>query len=350
MPTTIDEGLQPSSNLQPSTTLQPKSRQFITEDDTINLLDGQYEINGVVFGTRNPRLNPNPYLVKSFEVEPGTLTNGTGGNLSQASGTTGVLTADSSLPMEDGTRFGVDFSTGMVLTWSIDAWRPGNFVYDDVAALKSAWRDPKLRTQSNVNTVLRICRGGRTRLVYGRPRKFKETYGNMEQGYAPIDCQFQCSDESFYDDNVQVKTIGLINPSVNGAVYPTVYPKRFQSNQEAFTTVVVQGNFPTFPQYKITGPVLNPKISVANGWTLKLNAYIDNYDYLIIDPRPWRRYMEFIIADGRRMNAMGFVTADSPTMREMYLEPGQHSIVFDGIDPTNTATLEIGWRNAWATP
>lgn len=344
----VSPGLRPTSSLRPSSTLRPSYLRY--QDYDVPIINGQYELGGVVFGTRDPRLNPNPYLVKSFEIEPGALTNGSGGNLSQASGTTGVLTSDASYPNEDGTKFGQDFYTGMVLTFSIDIWERGQVSYDTIGPLKSAWRTKKHRETANELTTLRICRGGRTRRVYGRPRKFKETYGHVEQGYVPIDCQFQAADECFYDDAQNIKTIGLVNQPNNGMSYPTTYPKRYHTTGVAATTVQIDGHYPTFPQFKINGPINYPTISLANGWTIKINAIMHQYDYIIIDPRPWERKATFYAPNGIVINAAGYFTQSSPTMREMALEPGTHTINFGGVDPTLSGYLEIGWRNAWATP
>lgn len=315
---------------------------------TIDLKDGQYEMDGFVFGTRDPRRNPNPYLVSAFDITPGILITGAGGNLSSGMGAAGTNTADASYPNEDGTKFGQDFYTGMLLTWSIDVWQRGQMVYDQIGALKGAWRNRKFRTQSNIVTPLRICRGGRTRVVYGRPRNFKETYGEVERGWSPIDMTFQCADEIFYDDEVQIHTIGIQNPPTNGLVFPNTFPWRLAQFQENATTIHVQGDQVTWPQFIIRGPVTNPSIQYDNKWTVELLTVLDHTQYVTIDPRPWSRLT--LLNGVTTTQIAGTYTQDSPTMREMVLEPGTHTINFGGLDPSLTSSVEISWRNAYGSP
>lgn len=315
---------------------------------TIDLKEGQYEIGGLVFGTRDPRRNPNPYLVSQFDVTPGTLISGAGGNLSSSSGSAGTYTADASYPNEDGMKFGQDFYTGMVLTWSIDIWQRGKMVYDEISQLKGIWRNPQFRQNSNLVTTIRMCRGGRTRLVYGRPRDFKETYGEVERGWAPIDCAFQAADEVFYDDELKVQTIGIQNPPVNGFTLPATAPFRFQQYQEQYTTIHVEGDYPTWPQFVINGPTTNPTIQFDNDWTITLLTSIDHTQTITIDPRPWRR---MTLKTGAVVNNIsGTYTQDSPTMRQMRLTPGQHTLLFGGFDPSLTSTLNVSWRDAYGSP
>jgi hypothetical protein len=315
---------------------------------TIDLKEGNYEIGGLVFGTRDPRRNPNPYLVSAFEITPGTLITGVGGNLSSSSGASGTTTPDASYPNEDGVKFGQDYYTGMVLTWSIDVWQRGQMVYDQIGALKGVWRNPKWRQTSNLVTTVRICRGGRTRLAYGRPRNFKETYGEVERGWSPIDCTFQCADEKFYDDELKIQTIGIQNPPVDGLVFPNTTPWRLQQFQEQYTTIHVGGDLFTWPMFTIHGPITNPSIQYDNEWTIELLTVLDHTQTVTIDPRPWYR---MTLKNGvTTKNIAGAYTQDSPTMKEMRFFPGQHTINYGGLDPTLTSRVDVSWRDAYGTP
>jgi hypothetical protein len=315
---------------------------------TIELLNGEYEIGGLVFGTRDPRRNPNPYLVEAFDVTPGTLISGSGGNLSSGSGAAGTYTADASYPNEDGLKFGQDFYTGMLLTWSVNVWLRGQEVYDEIGALKGIWRNKAFRITSNLVTTVRMNRGGRTRLVYGRPRNFKETYGEVERGWAPIDLTFQAADENFYDDELQIHNIGIQNPPVDGLVFPNTVPWRLQQFQEQYTTVHVQGDLPTWPMFIINGPIVNPTIQYDSGWTITILAALDHTQTITIDPRPWRRLT--LLNGVTTTNIAGTYTQDSPTMKNMVFEPGQHTVLFGGVDPSLTSFLTVSWRNAYGTP
>lgn len=307
--------------------------------------EGQYEINGFVFGTRDIWWKPNPYLVKTFGITPGTLLSGAGGSLTGGSTTT---SSDASLPSEDGTKFGRDYYTGMLLSLSIEVWQRGTHVYDEIGALKGVWRARALRETSTTVTTLRMRNGDRTRLVYGRPRNFKETYGAVEHGFAPIDCDFQCVDEVFYDDVLTIQDIGLQNPPVDGLTFPNTLPFRLAQFQENFTTVHVGGDSETWPMFVIHGPVTNPTIQYDNTWVITLLTSIDHTQTITIDPRPWFRRTQ--LSGAGITNLSGAYTQDSPVMREMRFAPGQHTVLYGGLDPTLTSYLTVSWRSANGSP
>lgn len=302
----------------------------ITSADITGLHVGQYQLgDDIVFGTRSPWIVKNKHLVQSFDV-------------SDSSGYYG----DAQYPNEDGTKFGVDFISGMVLTFDIALWNRGNQGYDDLARLKKAWKNKKYRQTPNALTTIRMNRGGRTRRCYGRPRKFKETYGTIERGWAPITCDFQCADVVFYDDQETQHTVGLSNPPTAGLVLPATAPLSITQYAEAYTNILVDGDYDTWPVFVIRGPVVNPTIAYDNKWKMQLAINLNFSESLAIDTRPWHRTT---LLNGL-INKSGFFTAQSPVMRQMQLEPGFHDIVYTGSDASLTSTLSIGWRSAWSTP
>jgi hypothetical protein len=190
--------------------------------------------------------------------------------------------------------------------------------------------------------------GDRTRLAYGRPRNFKETYGAVERGFAPIDCDFQCVDEVFYDDVLTIQDIGLQNPPVDGLTFPNTLPFRLTQYQQNFTTVHVGGDSETWPMFVIHGPVTNPTIQYDNTWVITLLTSIDHTQTITIDPRPWYRRTQ--LSGAGITNLAGAYTQDSPVMREMRFAPGQHTVLFGGLDPTLTSYLTVSWRSANGSP
>lgn len=291
---------------------------------------GQYQLaDSVVFGTRSPWLVHNDFLVQQLEVAEG-----------------GISNHDVAYPNEDGTKFGVDFRTGMTLAFDMSLWKKGVSGLDDASILQSAWKDPKYRTTPNAVTTLRICRGGRTRRVYGRPRKFKTSFGAIERGWAPITADFQCADESFYDDTPTIQEIGLVNPPTAGLTLPTTVPLHLSQYAAAYTNIQIDGDRPTWPVFRIDGPVTNPTLAFDNTWTAKLLLSLDHTQHVIIDTYPWAR----TTIQDLLINRSGVYTATSPMMREMALIPGLHDLVYTGIDPTLTSNLTITWRPAWSTP
>jgi hypothetical protein len=301
----------------------------LTSADVTGLHVGQYELGGLKFGTRSPWIVQNNYLVQSFDITEG-----------------GATVGDVPYPNEDGTKFGVDFNTGQTLTFDMSVWMKGEQGYDAVSLLQSMWKHPKWRKIPNSVTTLRMNRGGRTRRVYGRPRRFKPTYGAIERGWAPITADFQCADESFYDDLETVHEIGLANPPTAGLVLPTTVPLHLESYAAAYTNITVEGDKPTWPVFTIEGPVTNPSFTFDNDWTVTLLISLTHQDVLSIDTRPWAR----LTLQNGTINRSGYYSSTSPILREIAMEPGLHDIVYNGIDVTLTSKLTIGWRSAWSTP
>lgn len=302
---------------------------FGVYEDVTGLKNGQYELGGLVFGTRSPWLVKNNFLVQMFDAAEGSITTG-----------------DVAYPNEDGTKFGVDFRSGMVLNFDMALWKKGQPASDDLSVLQSMWRDKKWRINPNAVTTLRMNRGGRTRRVYGRPRKFKPSYGAIERGWAPITADFQCSDECFYDDLETIHEVGLANPPTAGLVLPTTAPVRIRQFAAAYTNITVSGDYDTWPVFVIKGPVTNPTITYDNLWKIQLITSLNHTQELSIDTRPWHRLT--LRNDG--VNLSGVYTADSVVMREMMFSPGLHDLVYTGVDPTLTSRLTTSWRNAWSTP
>lgn len=290
---------------------------------------GQYELDGLVFGTRSPWLVKNDFLVQTFDVTEGSIDS-----------------PDTSYPNEDGTKFGVDFHSGMTINFDIALWKRGQSGYDDVSRFLSKWRDPKFRVKANQVTPLRICRGGRIRRIYGRPRRCKPTYGAIERGWAPITADFQCSDSSFYDDEITNHDIGLVNPPNAGLTLPTTAPVRIQQYAGAYTNIIVEGDKPTWPVFVIKGPVTDPGFALDNLWSCRVLVSLAHDDTLVIDTHPWSR----LTTINNNINASGKYTSNSPIMREMAFAPGLHDLVYTGIDPTLSSQLSISWRSAWSTP
>lgn len=294
------------------------------------LRKGQYEIgDDLVFGTRTPFAVPNQYLVQNFGVDYGDIDS-----------------VDTPMPNEDGTRFGEDFHTGMLLSFTINLWKKGQDARDDLATLQSAWDRKELRSNPGAVTTLRMSKGNRTSLVYGRPRRFKPTWGAVELGWCPIDCDFQASDEYFYDDEVQVETIGLVEAPTAGLTAPFTVPFVLAQRTISQNVIVVGGTEPTWIMMQIRGPINEPELEVDGERWWALNDSLTYADDVSIDPRHWQR---MTLKNGTQ-NMAGKYTTDSVMLREMRLEPGEHLVVFKGIDPTLRSYVTLSWRNARKSP
>lgn len=293
---------------------------------------GQYDMDGFVFGTRTPFAVPSDFLVNDFQIDEGAIDD-----------------VDDVMPFEDGTIFGVDTRSGQNITFKVYLWKKGQPALDDLTRMRTAWRGDSVRFRSGLVTTLRMNKQGRTRLVYGRPRRFAPTFGRMELGWGEVDCDFKCVDENFYDDVQRELDLEMGALPTAGLVAGFTLPATISQFAPAAGTFVIEGNNPTWPTFIIYGPVINPEITIINHYTIKLNVNLNHTETISIDPRPWRR-LTFKTSAGLTYNQSGRYTVDSPTMREMSLPPGVHNMTYRGIDETLSSHVTIGWRNAYSTP
>lgn len=297
-----------------------------------NLKLGQYDMNGFIFGTRTPFAVPNNFLVEDFQISEGEIS-----------------TVDESMPYEDGTVFGVDTRTGQTLKFKINLWKKGKEALTDLGAMKAAWRADSVRKRSNAVVTLRMNKGGTTSLVYGRPRRFAPEYGAVERGWAPIDCDFKCVDENFYSDEQKSLTLSMgIKPS-SGLQAGFTLPATITQFAPASGQFIILGDVRTNPVFIFKGPVTNPVVKINDEYTIKLNITLDFSQSFTIDPRIWRRFA-FITTAGNNYFRPNALSVDSPTMQEMSLSPGLHSMSYTGVDPTLTSSVTIGWRDASTSP
>lgn len=295
-----------------------------------SLRKGQYELDdNFVFGTRSPFAVRNQYLVGSFGVDQGD-----------------IQTVDSPIPNEDGTVFGEDFHGGMLVNFEINLWKKGQDALYDLAQIQSKWDLPRLRATPNEVTQLRMNKGSRTSVVYGRPRRFKAEYGAVELGWCPITADFQCVDELFYSDEVTVEEVGLAIVPSAGLSFPNTAPFVITQYAESQFVIEVGGTEPTWVTQVVQGPISDAELRVDGERWWKLTKPLNSSDTLSIDPRPWRRLS---LLNGT-MNWSNAYTPDSMMLRQFKLDPGEHEVVLFGVDPTLRGKVQLSWRDAQKTP
>jgi hypothetical protein len=327
----VSPGLVPTDILKASNALMPSTYKEITIPDPVDQLRlGQYQLgNDFTFGTRSRYAVPNDFLVNSFELENGSIDD-----------------VDDSMPGEDGTIFGIDYREGQTISFKLYLWRKGQPALDDLAKIRNAWRGDSVRKRPGAVTTLRMNKQNRTRLVYGRPRRFSPTFGAIERGWAPIDCDFKCVDEAFYDDVQNYHTMGMGAPPTAGLVAPFTIPLVVFQYETAAGSFRINGDMETWPTFTIKGPCVNPTVEILNHFKFSMNVALYHTDVLTIDPRPWRRTT---LLNGE-LNRSGRFTAESVSLPDMKLPPGQHSMRYKAFDESLASTVTIGWRNAYSTP
>lgn len=254
------------------------------------------------------------------------------------------LTQDVDNPATGTTMMGRDVRKGSNFTWTL-------FVNSDseedaltsLNTLATAWTGPGVSTVADEVAVIRYRVGGRTRRVYGRPRRWANTMDNrILSGMVPIVCDFQRVDPLFYDDVPEVATLDLVAESEGGIVYPVTYPTTSLPSGNNEGEVHIPGTRPSWPIIRITGEAIDPEIYTPT-WTLKLNATIAEGDWVEIDTRPWRR--SIINQDG--FSVAGYVNP-RVRMRNLFVLPGNQSFGFRALSGTMTGTATIKTYGAHA--
>lgn len=272
-------------------------------------------------------------------------------------GTPDLTDKDTARPMSDGVFFGRDFRGGRVLTLEMTAVGPevsGLAAYesaDPVAAamdtadqVLGAWASDRVRLVPNAVQVLRWRAGGRTRRVYGRPRKCAPNLANYHAGTVPLTADFQAGDDLVYSDLRKVTTVGIVVPPLSFTTWPLRWPvvwQRAESSQAA--SVVVGGTRPTWPSFTIHGPILNPTIVVGGYGQFMVNTNLLSDQTLYIDTRPWNRG----IRRENGANLAGLVDVRATPLSQFQFPPGSYSVALKGVDTTGTASLVVEHRDAY---
>ncbi|PNG22423.1 hypothetical protein [Streptomyces cahuitamycinicus] len=298
--------------------------------------------------------------------------------------------ADADLPGEDGIRMGRDYQRNMTVTfelgvdgvdgpidlhapmrpWSrgsrVGDWNPVEAVMaahqkrdqgpyqwasDGLDMLRQVWRADSIRGKAGRVSWLLHTTAGRTRQLYGRPRKFAVAHSRLtKQGYTPVVCEFVAVDDRFYDQTE--KSIELYDrqfmtlPPRPGRWMPGI---GWQSKKSA--GIQQLGKMNTYPYIEIHGPCKNPKLTLGNLWAVQLSMTIANGEHVTIDARPWVRTVTHYKGSTTKSVA-DKLTRSSPRLSKMFLPPGYWTA---SMSYTNTAVnsfegprVRMAWRDAYA--
>lgn len=264
-----------------------------------------------------------------------------------------VRTNDGTLPTEDGRRFGVELHDG-------ETWGFGLFTnledepsaWAAYAALKKVWTFQGGRRTAGAYTRLRYRLGGKTRCIYGRPRRW--TPGDTSQstdGLIHIEADFEMADDQVYDDDVQSETIGLDSPpsSESGVIVPFTPPFTSTVRPSTSHEIVIDGDEDARTWVTVlfvtgSGTLSDAEVQIGD-WRCKLVDPVPPENAVLIDPRPWVRSVGFI-NDGGGVAISPRVTK----MANMWLPPGRYSVIFSGSDSSGAATATVSWQNARLAP
>lgn len=295
------------------------------------LTDHQFELNGYAFGIDLP------ITVDQTGFDPGDFD---------------VIDQDSVDPITGVTRMGRDVQTAPEWTWNLHVDQEDEeSALAELAALKYAWsNNGKGWNTSRDVGMLRYAVGGRTRVVFGRPRRFSAKPDNrILNGYIAPVASFKRSDPLHYDDVEQSVLMSMKPAETGGATFSASFPLTFEREPDFIpaSAMEVGGDAKTWPIVTFYGPVLNPSvligdvlISVTGSIGEPVGATPSS---MTIDTRPW---VQTVFRSG---NTSGAVLNRATRMARSALAPGTYSAVFRGVDTSGESQCRVRWRNAWQT-
>lgn len=279
----------------------------------------QYELDGFVFGRGTP------YTVATSQFDSPTIDS-----------------QDTDLPRGNGIRFGQDRRRGRTITFDMNILTNGSAL-DELEGLTTAWRDNDIASTPGKMSILRMRRDNRTRRVYGRPRKFAATTGTTLSGWIPVTSTFVTSDDLFYSDEETTVSTYIVPPASGGLLLPAVAPFILSDPGTGQGQFTVAGSVPTPLMIRIYGPITDPSVEFIGSFIIGLSGTLASDDYVDIDSRDHTAITRF----GK--NWAGKFQYGSPSLSDIVVSPGAHTVVLRGTDQTGTAALNLSWRNAYTS-
>lgn len=289
------------------------------------LEDYQFSLDGYVFGHAQPI-----FLDADEGFDPGAAEE---------------EVQDGQNPQNGARVFGRDVLKPPTWTWTLHVDRTDEeTALAELAAMGSAWRNPAYRANGAV-AMLRYRLGGRTRCVFGRPRRYSYKFDNrFMQGYVPPMATFDLADDKHYDENEDALDLQLVPMVPGGFEVPFVAPISIDRDENAPTpgAVVVGGDTSTAPVVEFVGPVTNPRLTIGP-FTVGLDGTLPSGSTVIIDPRPWAMRVT------RTGPAAAVALTAQTRLAKALVPPGAYQAVFTGVDYSGQARCRVRWRNAYTT-
>jgi hypothetical protein len=262
-----------------------------------------------------------------------------------------VETDDTKNPRTDGDSMGADYRGGRTVGFSIMCRGASESaalaLYGRVAA---AWRADTIRTTPGAYAELATSRGGRERLVYGRPRRFVPNLDLAKSaGEVSIECDFRTTDDRYYALADTGISLGFSAAPSGGLTSPLTSPlTSISAGGSPPGAIVVGGEGEVWPVVRVTAPpsnpLINPTVRVVNVWALSLQTTIPPGAAVTVDTRPGRRS----VTDQNGGSYRSYLTRSSRLDRAS-LSPGSYTVSLTGLDNTGLSTMQFAWRHAYAS-
>lgn len=254
---------------------------------------------------------------------------------------------DKEQPFGDYKMFGRDTLSGPTWTFKLNIISPEENSGSALAALNALetlmghWRAMANSKKPGATSVLRYTRAGRTRRVYGRPRRFSFNPNRVKKGVITADAEFVTADPYFYDDVEDTLDLTIAPPMGVGVVLPVVLPAALAPPSLRQGVITSSGaDAPTPLKATIYGPIINPWIR-GKSWTFGVTGTLREGESLSMDSNP---------ANLSVMHSNGATWAGridrNTLMKDVRIPPGSSEITFGGADPTGLARVRLAWRPA----
>jgi hypothetical protein len=291
---------------------------------TIVLEDYQFELDGVVFG-----------LHQKVAVDAEGFDSGSNEHATQ----------DSDNPLSDGGQGGVDFVRAGSWTWA--GFLDGESPEDALTALgvfSAAWANEEGRIISQDMRRLRYAVAGRTRCIYGRPRRLAAPLSNkIILGTSSVTFDFKKFDPLHYDDVEQAEALSTQPAAGSGFLAPFLAPLSTVGEVSASTVLEIGGDAKTAPIIEFKGPGLNHTVTIG-GMKIELIGQLYAGDVVLIDCRPWKMSMTL---NGYPVTSDKLRLSRKTRLSKVRLSPGAAQASFSVTDITGAARCTVRWRNAW---
>lgn len=274
--------------------------------------------------------------------EFGTLASGIVLDAAPDYGTREFVTEDQPVPRADGRTFGQDFLEGSTITFELAVHgRDEHECRLKLAALSRAWRGDAIRKVPGKVAELHSDTG---RVAYGRPRRFSIDAEELPLGVALVTCDFETSDDNWYDGDEKQAAITFYPNLGGGLVAPLVAPLATTTNSDRSRAFTIGGESETWPVFEVWGPITNPVLEIVDTLHIELQTTLRDGQSLIVDTRPHARS---IMRDDN-LSLAGTVTRKSTRLSSCALDPGTYELVLRGQSGMRDATAAIRWREAYA--
>lgn len=217
---------------------------------------------------------------------------------------------------------------------------------DTLERFSAAWQPYEAQNPGWV-TAVRYRLAGRTRRVFGRPRRFAAPPTNLIlDGMVPVTHDFACVDSYTYDDAPSGAVIPFSSGAVGGGFsFPSNFPVATKlSDGNGAQQINVGGNARAYPVIRLYGPWTNPSIGTSD-WEIRWTGSIPASGWLEIDARPW---MLTVLDQGGASQAGGL---DRRTwLEDVWFAPKtQPMLNLGGYAPGGAAQASVTWRNTWTS-